>query len=397
MARKKLTIQDFIFKSKIIHGNTYDYSETDYIGALKDVKIICRIHGAFFQRPDCHYNGSGCPVCGRIAGNNLLCSSNEEFLKKAYKVHGLLWDYSETFYINSITPIKIICKIHGEFLQTPSVHLMGSSCKKCSINAITLTKKEFVSKSVKKHGSKYDYSLVDYFNNNTKIKIICNESNHGIFQQVPSTHLKGIGCPKCSKKAKLSTEEYIVRSVKTHGSKYSYENTVYVNSHIKVKINCNTHGTFEQKPHDHLMGHGCQSCKQFANENLTGVFLREIIGDKIKVERHKRFRAIDSDVRKNIFVDYYFELAGNKYIVEYNGNQHYERHWSAKDDVKLIEQQKRDVFLKKMCVADNIALIEIDGRNYKGNEIKKIFRTYFIQFLISLYSLKTIPHLIPLQ
>ena len=60
-----------------------------------------------------------------------------------------------------------------------------------------LTTEEFIKKSIKKHGNKYDYSKVEYANNKTKVCIICPE--HGEFWQTPSSHLRGSNCPVCSK------------------------------------------------------------------------------------------------------------------------------------------------------------------------------------------------------
>jgi intein-encoded DNA endonuclease-like protein len=60
------------------------------------------------------------------------------------------------------------------------------------------TKETFIDKSIKKHGEKYDYSLVDYINSNTKVRINCRI--HGVFEQIPNSHLSGRGCEKCSYK-----------------------------------------------------------------------------------------------------------------------------------------------------------------------------------------------------
>lgn len=57
------------------------------------------------------------------------------------------------------------------------------------------TTTEFIKDANKVHNGKYDYSLVDYINNATKVKIIC--PTHGVFEQKPSNHLSGKGCPKC--------------------------------------------------------------------------------------------------------------------------------------------------------------------------------------------------------
>jgi len=59
-----------------------------------------------------------------------------------------------------------------------------------------LTTKEIVERAKNIHSNKYDYSLVNYKNNETKIKIICKE--HGEFEQTPNSHLNRSGCPICN-------------------------------------------------------------------------------------------------------------------------------------------------------------------------------------------------------
>ncbi len=52
----------------------------------------------------------------------------EEFLRRAREVHGDLYDYSRVKYVNNATPVEIICKIHGSFMQTPAKHMKGRGC-----------------------------------------------------------------------------------------------------------------------------------------------------------------------------------------------------------------------------------------------------------------------------
>lgn len=54
-----------------------------------------------------------------------------EFIERASKVHNGKYDYSKAEYVNSDTKACIICKIHGEFYQTPHSHLEGQGCPKC--------------------------------------------------------------------------------------------------------------------------------------------------------------------------------------------------------------------------------------------------------------------------
>ena len=44
-----------------------------------------------------------------------------------------------------------------------------------------LTHYEFLERFKKVHVDRYNYSLVEYVNSKTKIKIICNKGGHGVF------------------------------------------------------------------------------------------------------------------------------------------------------------------------------------------------------------------------
>ena len=73
-------------------------------------------------------------------------------------------------------------------------------------------KNEFIKKSKEIHGDKYDYSLVDYINSKTKVKIICKE--HGIFVQTPRSHVTGSGCPLCDKSNIIFNKRKIINNIK---------------------------------------------------------------------------------------------------------------------------------------------------------------------------------------
>jgi hypothetical protein len=55
--------QQFIEKSRFIHGHKYDYSKTVYSKSNQKVTIICPIHNEFRQIPSSHLRGCGCRLC----------------------------------------------------------------------------------------------------------------------------------------------------------------------------------------------------------------------------------------------------------------------------------------------------------------------------------------------
>jgi hypothetical protein len=54
-------------------------------------------------------------------------------LKGFHTVHGDRYDYSKVRYVKMHTKVTIICKLHGEFTQTPNSHLQGHGCALCGL------------------------------------------------------------------------------------------------------------------------------------------------------------------------------------------------------------------------------------------------------------------------
>ena len=121
-----------------------------------------------------------------------------------------------------------------------------------------LSTDEFIRKSKEVHDDKYDYSLVEYIGSYIRVKIICNK--HGVFEQIPNSHLNGNGCSYCANNNKYSTKTFTEKSRQVHGDKYDYSLVDYKQSHSKIKIICKEHGIFIQKPYIHLTGKGCKKC-----------------------------------------------------------------------------------------------------------------------------------------
>ena len=159
--------EDFIKKAKEIHGDKYDYSKVDYKGSKEAVCIICSDHGEFYQKSGDHISGRGCPRCG---GTTKLTEGG--FIKKAREVHGDKYNYCKIEYKNNREKVCIICPDHGEFYQIPRDHLKGMGCRRCA-GLEKLTTKDFIKRAKGVHGDLYEYSKVEYKNYTTPVEIFC--------------------------------------------------------------------------------------------------------------------------------------------------------------------------------------------------------------------------------
>ena len=150
---KRLSLLEFIKKSRKKHGDKYDYSEVEYVNVNTKVHIICPEHGEFEQLPNSHLQGCGCPKCGIEKMRESISSSKEDFIKKAREVHGNKYDYSKVEYVNNKTKVCIICPEHGEFEQIASYHMGGNGCPKCNLSHLERSVMNYLDE----HGITYDY------------------------------------------------------------------------------------------------------------------------------------------------------------------------------------------------------------------------------------------------
>lgn len=343
---KTKTREQFIKEAIEVHGNKYDYSKVIYKNARTPVCIICPEHGEFWPTPDNHLKGNNCPYC---SGVGLV--TTEIFIEKARRVHGDKYDYSKVDYVNNRTKVCIICPIHGEFWQTPSAHLNGQNCPKCSDTQIN--QETFLLKSFEKHGNKYDYSEVKYVDYRTPVCIICHEKDelgneHGKFWQRPANHLRGQNCPKCTHEHQYTTEEWIAKARNVYGNKYDFSKVKYIDCRTKVIITCPKHGEFSVYPTVFLNGNGCPKCRVSKLEKI----MMDILDKRgIEYEYNKRFTWLRKI--KPLPVDFY--LPKYKTVIECQGEQHLIKGRQFKNNPNIVTEN--DIIKNKLCGENDVNIL----------------------------------------
>lgn len=285
------------------------------------------------------------------------------------EIHGEKYDYSEARYVDCRTPIKILCRAHGEyFLQKPLYHGRKKDpcgCPRCAKERLSdrwrLTVKQVEEKSSKIHGESYSYAkltvengTVDTQSQQTVTCLKCGQD----FRTVLSRHLKpsqANGCPHCAQQKRieslrLSQSEFVVQSDAVHKGKYDYSKVAYENHSTKVEIVCRKcRESFLQTPHDHKNGmHGCPSC------NTPGSGLEDRIAkmlDDLGVRYTRRARGVLSN--KRLELDFFIEES--RVAIECHGN-YWHSEWNEEMSADKVRYHMKNKFDE--CLAAGVKLIQ---------------------------------------
>lgn len=291
---KKLTTEEFIYRSKEIHGNNkYDYSLVEYTGANTKVKII--------------YNG-------------------------------IIYE------------------------QRASKHLIGNKCETTSTKK--LTTEEFISKSKDIHGNKYDYSLVNYINNSIKIKLIFGGV---IYEQLPNNHLKGF---KCENIKKLTQDEFILKSIETHGNKYDYSLLDFKNVRGRIKL-IHNEVIYEQLAYAHLRGESPEMLGVIGESKGSRNIAKFL--EKNRIEYIKEHSYSDC---KNIFLlKFDFYLPKFNILIEYDGIQHFKPVSKFGGEKRFISGKINDDIKNNYCIKNRIPLLRISYSENVNIKLEEFFKT----------------------
>ena len=316
----------------------------------------------------------------------------EEVLEDFHKAHGDKYDYSLVKYIHNDTPVNIIChkrdkfgKEHGKFLQTPHNHKRGCGCPICAIenNATRQRKSNEENITIFKniHGKdRYDYSKWDTKDAHELGIIICHKRDefgeeHGEFLMSSASHKSGHGCPKCSKNAKLTNEDFINKAQLKHGNKYDYSLVSIVgNNSTSVSIICRRcGGIFKQIINNHLNGEGCPHCNYSKLEIETEKQLRK---HGIYFIPQMTFEWMVSIKNRRMSLDFYIPYYNIG--IECQGIQHYEhRENSLFTETVVSDIQQRDKLKYQLCQEHSIPIFYIrydDNVENKVNEVLNSLR-----------------------
>ncbi|MBP7272559.1 MAG: hypothetical protein KA974_01885 [Saprospiraceae bacterium] len=295
------SIQTWMNRFKVAHGEVYDYSKFTTTKSTELRTIICRIHGEFQQNPYNHAKGHGCDQCAKIVRGGKKRKSHDEFISEVSKLYGDLVSFEKTQYVTSQTPIMVTCKKHGDFITSPHNFRRGKlGCH------------------------------------------LCAGDNRGKYptQQLESQKTAALRIEK-------SRESIIDKARKVHGNRYEYDSKSYTSAKVPFTVICKEHGPFQVRLGHHLKrGHGCPIC---ANSTSAGEYAIGEFIESLDIPLEKRNRAILSGREIDIY------LPDQKLGIEFNG-----AYWHTDD--KLHKLSLKDKW--QLCLDKGIRLIHIILKSY---------------------------------
>ena len=218
------------------------------------------------------------------------------------------------------------------------------------------------------HNYKFRYSKTKYVHVKQNIIITC--VMHGDFLQTPNNHINGQGCPRCAmivrkSKLQLSKNEFICRSIKKHGTKFSYDKSQYVNNRTKLIITCPLHGDFYQIPDVHMNGKSCPKCNESQGERRIRRFL-----ENNNIDFQSQYRIKECKNKKPLPFDFaIFSKSKLQWMIEFHGKHHYIptiRSYSVSAEMaieNLKTQQMRDSIKSTFCKLNQIPLLVISYKD----------------------------------
>lgn len=287
-----------------------------------------------------------------------------QFIEQAKTIHGDKYDYSKTNYINYNEKVCITCFEHGDFWQSPSGHLHGQGCPKCGkLNRIkkrTFTKETFLKKFKDLYGDTYDYDFSEFDVNKT-IKIFCKKHQCWFTQNVWH-HLNGHRCKLCAKGgSKYTTEDFVIRAKEVHGDLYKYNKVKYINKETPVEIICKKHGSFLQKPHNHISGCGCPKCKPIKMQlKLFNLLIETFPKEEWLWEYQTTWLGLQR-----------FDIYNKRcnLAIEYNGEQHYFPRDSFGGEKGYKDTVMRDKLKLEKCKNNNCILYIVKYNEFDNKKI----------------------------
>lgn len=356
---------DFIMRVREKHGDKFDFTETEYLGFNKKVKIRCKIHNILYETTPKiilkDEGGNGCPMCCR----------ESLFRSKMKNIPEVYIDISKELYPekDELTSLFISKSLF-------SLEKFGYDFKKLDFSkTVYRGVNERVIVTCPIHKVDYELETRKLICPRSSFEFLCPECRDKSLSlkiEVPQELLKSV--QERYPKKSLRTCQYICRLIEIFGeNKFDYSETNYITAEDKVTVRCIEHDISFQQPADSLLeGHNC--CPSCSTVSKGEKEIKSWL-DKNSFEYIPQFSCVANN--RKVFIDFRIVKNNVEYWIEFNGRQHYEPVDFFGGEKGFYEYQiPRDKDVSNYCEEHNIKLIIISYKEF--NNIDSILTNIFL-------------------
>lgn len=259
----------FLEEAKVKWGELYEYDESSFSALNQRVKIKCSTHGWGSVSAFGHLRREqGCLTCNkekfRVKSSQQRIMTFKEFEERAKDRFGERYTYHEATFTRGDALTTITCRVHGNFRQNASAHLIGQGCQTCG--AIS-------------------------------------------------------GARKAAKRTSVPFQEFIKRANGLFENRYEYHEDKYSSISRRTTITCPDHGDFIIQAVEHTKGNGCPNCS-FARSRPERMIRKLLTAAGVAFREQWIPETMRKDTGKKLRYDFY--LPKHKTIIEYDGRHHFE-------------------------------------------------------------------------
>ena len=316
---------------------------TQYVNNYTKLKFQCSEGHQWEATPSNIMRGTWCYRClhKRITDNKRL--SIQEMKELAIAKGGKCLS---TKYTNNYTPLEWECENGHRWKAKGKSIKRGNWCKKCAMNEQKLGIKKMRDVARGRGGKCLSQN---YINLDTKLIWECARGHR--WKATPhSVKTAGNWCSICSGVYKRNIEEmHILAEAK--GGKCLSEG--YINTHTKLKWQCQKGHSWEVSPHGVKSGYWCPICSQGRSERICRLYFERLFNSKFPTTSP---RWLINNEGNGMHLDGFNKAL--KLAFEYNGVQHYKFKEFFHDSKQSLKKRKLDDLIKlKLCQERGILLV----------------------------------------
>lgn len=349
-----------------------------YLGMSLEIPCECLVCGYRWNpRASYVFKTKRCPKCSKAKAHEKLKKPFSYYETKAREIFGNRYLYNEASFIDSKTPMEMVCKVHGMFRMSMCSHTRKTrpaGCNLCGNESIaksrSISHAQYIDKAKKKF-PQFNYSKTTYISSSEKVTIICKKHGEQEVNAGEFLTKSKYGCPDCAQEHGNHTQVekakiIFFKKVSRMFPEYDFRKFEYTHSKVSGLVKCAKHDYWEARPVDLLQGRGCPICSGSKGEERIAKYL---YGQKV---HHLPQKTFEGCIYKTL-LRFDFYLPEQNMCVEFQGHQHYQivqfggcslEH--AKREFNL--GQKRDQIKRDFCKENNIKLLEIPYWEFENIE-----------------------------